>query len=97
MENIQDLIQFLVCILFLIRNLKSEIPNITGYTSNLQPNSLNHGGALYAINDKNTTNGDTWNNWCKILYLDASRSSNRYGDYTEVNPLYNSTLMLIKF
>lgn len=38
------------------------------------------------------------NHWRRMyLGFDASRSSNRYGDYTEVNPLYNSTLMLIKF
>ena len=29
--------------------------------------------------------------------FDASRSSDRYGNYTEVNPLYNSCKYLIKY
>lgn len=31
------------------------------------------------------------------LYMDASRSSTRYGNYTEVNPLYNSCKFLIRY
>ena len=32
-----------------------------------------------------------------LLVFSASYSSNRYGNYTEVNPLYNSVLMLIRY
>ena len=103
MGNIQDLIQFLACILFLIRNLKSEIPNITG-VAGASIVSANHGtstGALgynviYNLNAAGVSTA-TPNCGRVAIKLDASSSSNRYGDYTEVNPLYNSTLMLIKF
>ena len=43
----------------------------------------------------NVGNGSGW----MQLYvdMDASRYSNRYGNYTEVNPLYNSCKFLIRY
>ena len=29
--------------------------------------------------------------------INASRSSDRYGNYTEVNPLYTSTIFILKY
>lgn len=101
--------QLQLIFVFTIRNLKSEIPNITGWTPG---DAL---GTHWLSADENTftnsyggcffnTNVDTRGGYAVYkgsissnLVMEASRSSNRYGRYTEVNPLYTSTKMCIRY
>lgn len=85
---------------FAIRSLKSEIPNITGIICHGVTDGYINGNngfisiTLYSHNNRAQGGAgfrvENWN-------FDASRASNRYGNYTEVNPLYNSVLMLIRY
>ena len=61
-------------------------------------NSFN--GAIHEISSSIVN--DSWlHNGYYTVYvtmgIDASLSSSCYGSYTEVNPLYNSALMLVKY
>lgn len=83
--------------------MKSEIPNITGLAG-ASIVSASHGtstGALgyNILSNVNVAGVSTATPNCGrvSIKLNASSSSNRYGDYTEVNPLYNSVLMLIRY
>lgn len=81
----------------LIRNSKSEIPNITG-TLNRTWVETGGTGALYRYGQfgVNWLGSNLFGSACSIG-IDASLSSNRYGSYTEVNPLYNSCKYLISY
>ena len=81
--------------LFAIRSLKSEIPNITGYFS-VKASLGNCGGAFYSdasggVSYDNDARGD------EHYQFDASSSCDRYGNYTEVNPLYLSCHFYLKY
>ena len=89
--------------------MKSEIPNITGvahyagawaidgvsaYAYGTTPSgafAIHIGASHYA----GAHSGDT-NTYAGYDFY-ASRCSDRYGNYTEVNPLYSSALMLIRY
>lgn len=95
-----DLVQELVCIIFAIRISKSQIPNITGnQTIHWSMVHNDHGGSLYPSDYTGTTYGGS--PYTIPAYgcfnIDASLSSDRYGNYTEVNPLYCSCGFAIKF
>jgi len=56
------------------------------------------GGACYKIGKssiKNSYGGNSYNQ--TKAGFDASLVTNRYGDYTEVNPLYESCLICISY
>ena len=84
--------------------MTSEIPNITGgwaLSSNL--------GATYYPNivtgafEVGATTGNTALNASLdvapgyVININASRCSDRYGNYTEVNPLYESCKYIIRY
>ena len=91
-----------------IRNLKSEIPNIigttahngicahwntvdadqfaSGFTGSFAISNISAGGAEYYANSITYK-----------FHVVASYSSDRYGNYTEVNPLYNSCKFFIRY
>ena len=86
-------------ILLSIRSLKSEIPNITGYSNFVVP-AIWHGpssGCLQGCEGSNNNNQDFAGKMhgYAVIWIDASYSSDRYGAYTEVNPLYNSCKYII--
>ena len=118
---LQSLTQFMVALLQLhhslkvhysvlsIRNLKSEIPNIT---------DVAHYGGAWAIDYNNEWSYGTPPSGAFAVHAGvahfsgqhaknsndtrgydfyASRCSDRYGNYTEVNPLYNSCKFFIKY
>ena len=80
--------------------MKSEIPNITGYFQCICWNNVYSTGAFRSGDggfQPDSAPGATMNNKFKNMDFSASRSSNRYGNYTEVNPLYNSCKFFIKY
>ena len=78
--------------------MKSEIPNIIGTQNSWTHIHDESSGALYV-----TWRGNEYTlvagTGVKAIGtgLNASLSSDRYGDYTEVNPLYTSYLPIIKY
>ena len=91
----------LACSLFLIRIMKSEIPNITGSIhnqTNIFYDSLGS-GAFFVTG----TNSGLWIQGsgsfvAPDVYFDASLSCDRYAnEYTEVNPLYESCVFIISY
>ena len=85
--------------------MKSEIPNITGSTSSIGHNPANDSvaGAFkqksFSYVMSGIAQGGIWKEgWGDVTeYFDASCSSDRYGNYAEVNPLYNSCKFLISY
>lgn len=83
-----------------IRISKSQIPNIIGEANCCCSSAWEaYSGSLYHVYDTNWASSG-WNkggNSDTQLWIDASLSSDRYGTYTEVNPLYQSCIFCIKF
>ena len=79
------------------RNLKSEIPNVTGQIGYDNTSGSAVFGCFSFVRNYDTrvVTGEYHQGW--IVDFDASRSSDRYGNYAEVNPLYNSCRYLIKY
>ena len=65
-----------------------------GYGAN-NFNGAIHKISSYAANDSWLHNG-SYTTYV-TMGVNASLSSNCYGNYTEVNPLYHSALMLVKY
>lgn len=85
-----------------IRNSKSEIPNITGFSTNFLSwdetgLTLFTGCFPYTGETTHDMMGGSPTGFFRRLSFDASHSSNRYGNYTEINPLYESTTFYIKY
>ena len=76
------------------RNLTSEIPNIVGKCT-----IINSGGGTGPFTDVTTKGwaGSSERQNKHGFTFNASRCSDRYGNYTEVNPLYESTLICIRY
>ena len=81
--------------------MKSEIPNLYGTVTYLEGSNTtdNIGSGVFS-----TTSGNKWtvsegggNHRKQQVIFDASACCDRYGDYTEVNPLYESCLFIIKY
>lgn len=96
----------------MFRNSKSEIPNIVGraiifnWTTGAMDSDEDGliSGALYrgsAINLKqqisNLSRNNVVDNRLHGVGMDASLLSDRYGSFTEVNPLYSSCKYLIHY
>jgi hypothetical protein len=81
--------------------LKSEIPNITGSfcaskdNCYFKPESGAFSGTGHEYSRPST--GGLYNTGYAEFNFNASYSSDRYGSYTEVNPLYNSCLFIIHY
>lgn len=59
---------------------------------------INEWCGCFYLNASNAANIGSGSGWMQLyVAMDASRSSNRYGNYTEVNPLYESTKYMIKY
>lgn len=101
MVIIQKLTHFMkvVCSAFPIRNLKSEIPNITGsIRTDVGGNSALEGAFTYGTYDGGYGPNANAYWWCGVINFAASSSSDRYSSSaTEVNPLYESTLICIRY
>lgn len=87
---------------FAIRNLKSELPNITGKVGAWRnPQEMyTTTGCFIAFNqhiNNAPASGFATDGLNSGFTIDASLSSNRYGNYTEVNPLYNSCRYIIRY
>lgn len=81
--------------------MKSQIPNITGQVSLHNGTIFGASGAFKLSTNSGTSsasmNGDT-NKKAHLFYIDASNMADSpYGDYTEVNPLYESCLFIIRY
>ena len=76
--------------------MKSEIPNITGYSTDAREAVGAWGGAFKYLEDSEWgyTGGDY--KFMKTTF-DASSCSDRYGSYPEVNPLYTSCKFIIHY
>lgn len=82
------------------RNSKSEIPNITGWAYYLVVSARDTGGAIgvASYSDGNMSfNAGNYKRAHENLAFNASWSSNRYGSYTEVRPLYEACKFAIKY
>ena len=79
-----------------IRNEHSEIPNIIGtLTAGLSGASDWTGAFTLLGNSEWGYTGGSFH--FQRTSFNASNCSNRYGDYTEVNPLYNSCKFILKY
>lgn len=81
--------------------MKSQIPNITGQVSFHNGTVFGASGA-FKISSQSGTNSASMsadsNKKAHIFYIDASNmTGSPYGDYTEVNPLYESCLFIIRY
>lgn len=61
--------------------------------------TYNFSGAISSTGRNSNDTGSEGSNraYAGNLNINASRSSDRYGSYTEVNPLYESCIFCIKF
>ena len=82
--------------------MKSEIPNITGSFASSKDNCYRtpERGAFSGVGHpyERPSQGPTYySTGFAVFYFDASGSNNRYGNYTEVNPLYSSCKFIIQY
>lgn len=77
--------------------MKSEIPNITGWFQCMAWGDVNFTGAFSNSRAGYTPADNPKNNRYMNTDFNASWSNDRYGSYTEVNPLYESCLMYIRY
>ena len=88
-------------VLFYLRISTSQIPNIVGHTG--------QGGACNSSAQVNVSGAFTptvpnavyyktgTDRYNSIIYFNAAYCNWRYGDYTEVNPLYESCKFFIRY
>lgn len=81
--------------------MKSEIPNITGWFANGYRGVVGTFGGVF----NGTSNWSRFADWGGVgsvwnydgADFNAGNMNNRYGNYTEVNPLYNSCKYVIRY
>ena len=68
-----------------------------GEGNSASPKTATWSGALYATGWGGNAGGSSGNMAHVAFAVNSSYFSDRYGDYTEVNPLYESTKFFIKY
>lgn len=81
-----------------LRISKSQIPNATGTFAPMAVGTASITGC-FSVSSRTVyaTSQSTYNASNGLVTMDLSKSSDCYGAYTEVNPLYQSCIFCIKF